>query len=153
MKVILREQVSKLGQIGDVKEVSDGYARNFLLPRNLVWEAIPSKMKMLEKEKIKIEKLRQIDVDKAKSLAAQIEALSLTINVKVGEHGKLFGSVTNADIAEELTKKGFATDKHFIVLEEPLKETGVFTVEVKVHPEVNAKAKVWIVAEKTEKEN
>jgi large subunit ribosomal protein L9 len=148
MKVILRQDIQGLGHQGDVKEVSRGHARNYLIPRNMVWEADSANMKLLEKEKEKFEKRKLATVQAAKDLAAEIEKLSTTIEVKTGEGGKLFGSVTNADIAAALDAKGFKIDKHNISLENPIKEVGIFSVSIKLHPDVFAKAKVWIVEEK-----
>ena len=151
MKVILRSDIPKLGKQGDVKNVSGGYVRNYLIPRNLVIEANPANLKLWEKEKVKIEKQKNEVVSKAKELAEKIEKTSITITVKVGEGGKLFGSVTSADIAKVLNDNGFSIEKHDIILEEPLKEVGVYAVDVKIHPEVIARPKVWIVEEKEEK--
>lgn len=148
MKVILRQDIRGLGNQGDVKDVSDGHARNFLLPRNMVWEANNSNLKLLEKEKAKFEKRKLETLQAAKDQAAEIEKLSATIEVKAGEGGKLFGSVTNADIAGALEAKGHKIDKHNILLDNPIKEVGVFSVGVKLHPDVTAKAKIWIVEEK-----
>lgn len=150
MKVILREDIPKLGRRGDTKVIAEGYARNYLVPRNLVMEATPVNIKIWEKEKVKYEKIRQQDVEKSKELAANIEKLSLTIPVKVGEAGKLFGSVTSAHIADALKANGFSIDKHDIILPEPLKEVGVYSVEIRIHSDVSAKAKVWVVEQKPE---
>lgn len=148
MKVILRQDIRGLGCQGDVKNVADGHARNFLIPKSMAWEANAANMKLLEREKAKFEKRKVEIVQAAKDEAAEIEKLSITIEVKTGEGGKLFGSVTNADIALALEEKGHKVDKHNIILENPLKEAGVFMVNVKLHSDVSAKAKVWIVKEK-----
>jgi len=150
MKVILRADITNIGRQGDVKEVSPGYARNYLLPRQLVMEATPQNMKLWEREKVKLEKQREQVIQSARELADKIEKLSVTIPVKVGEGGKLFGSVTSTIIAEALEKLGTKVNKHDVLLPEPLKEVGVFTVDIRLHPEVIAKAKVWLVEEKPE---
>ncbi|MBN1621069.1 MAG: 50S ribosomal protein L9 [Endomicrobiales bacterium] len=152
MKVILRTDIDKLGKQGDVKNVSEGYARNYLLPKDLVFVANPQNLKIWEREKQKLEKQKQKELQKARELAEKIEKLSITIPVTIGESGKLFGSVTSTDIANVLKDSGFSINKHSIELKEPIKDVGVFVVDVKVHPEVVAKPKVWIVEEKKESE-
>ena len=107
---------------------------------NVIWE----------REKIKLEKEREKIIAEAKVLAEKIGKASLTINMKVGENGKLFGSVTSADIAEAFKNSGLEINKHDILLPEPIKEIGAFTVNVRVHPEVMGEAKVWVVEEKAE---
>ena len=148
MKVILTGDVPSVGHRGDIKDVSPGYARNFLIPRKLALEANEQNMKILEREKKKQVKLKEQEVSAARIVADKMEKASFTITVKTGESGKLFGSVTNADVAKALTDAGYATDKHNVLLDEPLKEVGVFHVDVRIHPEVAAKIKLWIVEEK-----
>lgn len=148
MKVIMTGDVPSVGRRGDIKDVSPGYARNFLIPRKLALEATDSNMKAYEKEKAKIMKAREEEAAQARALAGNMEKHSFTITVKTGENGKLFGSVTNADVAKALTDAGFATDKHDVQLAEPIKEVGVYTVDVRLAHEVIAKVKVWIVEEK-----
>jgi large subunit ribosomal protein L9 len=150
MKVILRTDIPNIGKQGDVKDVATGYARNYLLPRQLVWESNEQSKKLWEQEKVKLSKQKAVIVAGAKGQAEQIEKLSITIPVKVGDSGKLFGSVTNAAIAAALGEKGFAVDKHDVLLEEPIKEVGIYSIDVRIHPEVTAKAKVWVVEEKSE---
>jgi large subunit ribosomal protein L9 len=111
-------------------------------------EATDANMKIWEKQKEKHAKEREKIIEAAKELAQKIEKVSLTITVQVGDNGKLFGSVTNTSIAKALEENGFTVEKHDILLAEPLKEAGVFTVEIRLHPEVIAKAKVWVVEEK-----
>jgi large subunit ribosomal protein L9 len=151
MKVILCTDITNVGRQGEIKEVTAGYARNFLVPKNLVMEATPSNLKVWEKRKEKLSKEREKVIQSAKELAEQIEKVSLTITVKVGDNGKLFGSVTTAHIAKALEDSGYPVEKHNILLAEPLKEAGVFTVQIRLHPEVMANAKVYIVEEKEEK--
>jgi len=147
MKVILRENISDLGQIGDVIKVSDGYARNFLIPRNLVSPAIESNVNQLNHQKKVLDKRRSLEKSKSDDLAKSIEAFTCNISKKVGENDKLFGSVSNADIAEVLEKGGFTIDRRQIVISQPIKSLGVHEVEIKVHPEVSAQLKVWVVKE------
>jgi large subunit ribosomal protein L9 len=152
MKVILRADITNVGRQGDIKEVAPGYARNFLLPRRLAMEATPSNLKIWEREKVKLSKLRADTIEAAKELAAKIEKIQLTFTMKVVESGKLFGSVTNASIARQLEDQGVTVERHAILLPEPLKETGVFSVDIRLHPEVIAKAKIWVVEDKSGKE-
>lgn len=147
MKVILRENISDLGQIGDVIKVSDGYARNFLIPRNLVSPANDSNVNQLNHQKKILEKRRTAEKGKCQELATQIEGFTCNISKKIGENDKLFGSVSNADIAEALEKGGFTLDRRNIVIGKPIKSLGVHEVEVKIHPEVSAQLKVWVVKE------
>ncbi len=148
MKVILRADIHGLGNAGEIKDVSPGYARNYLLPQELVWEANPHNQKLWEKEKVRYEQKREELKKAGQEVAEKIEKLSLTIPVKVGEAGKLFGSVTSAAIVQALAAQGITVDKHAVLLNEPLKEVGVYTIDVRLHTDVIAKAKVWIVEEK-----
>jgi large subunit ribosomal protein L9 len=150
MKIILRSDIINVGRQGDIKEVSDGYARNFLLPNGKAMEANKANLKLWETEKKKFEKQREKIILDARELASKIEKTSITIPVKVGEANKLFGSVTTSTVAKALEENGFKIEKHDILLPEPIKEVGVFTIELRVHPEVIARAKFWIVEEKEE---
>ena len=152
MKVILCTDITNVGKQGDIKDIASGYARNFLIPKKLVMEATASNLNTWERRKEKLAKEREKIIEAARELAQKMEKVSLTISVKVGENGKLFGSVTNTNIAKALEDNGFSVEKHDILLPEPLKEAGVFTVEIRLHPEVIAKAKVWVVEEKVAKE-
>jgi len=147
MKVLLKEDIPTLGMRGDLVTVVDGYGRNYLIPKGLALEANPSNIKKLELEKRRIDVARIKDKERAKSLAVQIEAISLTISHKAGEEGKLYGSVTNMDVAKGLAGKGVEVDRKKIVLEEPIKSLGEYFVEIKLHPEVTAKVKVTVTGE------
>lgn len=147
MKVILRENVENLGKTGDVVKVSDGYARNYLLPRNLVTIADETNVKAMEHHKKVLSKKRERETTEAREIAKKLEQFSCTLSRKVGENEKLFGSVTNADIAEALKKGGFSVDRRQVSLEEPIKQLGVVTVPVKLTTEVTAQVKVWVVQE------
>ena len=147
MKVILTQTIDRLGKIGDVVNVKDGYARNYLFPKNAAKEATPGNMKMLDslkKEQVLSEAKR---LDEAKALAEKIAALSITISAKTGEEEKLFGTVTTEMISVALGNEKINVDKKDIVLDEPIKKLGVYQVGVKVHPEVKASLRVWIVKE------
>ena len=152
MKVILRTDITNVGRQGEVKEVAPGFARNYLLPRKLAMDATPQNMKIWEREKEKLAKQREKIIEEAKEFAEKIEKTSLTITVKTGDAGRLFGSVTNAHIARALEDNGITVERHDILLSEPIKEVGVYTVDIRLHPEVVAKAKVWVIEEKKRKE-
>ena len=145
MKVILREDVKRLGSAGDVVEVKDGYARNYLVPRNLAVRADAGHMRQLEHEKKVLHEKREKMLKGARKLAETINKTSCTISVQAGEEDKLFGSVTSIDIAEALSKEGVEIDKKHIQLEEPIKSLGVFVVPIKITSEVEARLKVWVV--------
>ena len=147
MDVILLEDVNNLGKIGDLVKVSDGYARNFLIPKKLALAATNRNVKQLQHKQRLAESKRKSDVKGAEEMVARLETLRLTIPAKVGEEEKLFGSVTRRNIAEALEKEGIAIDRKNILLEEPIKTTGVFNVEIKVHQDVTGKIRIWVVAE------
>jgi len=145
MKVILRKDVEKLGKRGEVKNVSDGYARNFLFPQNLVMDVTKANMKVIEDEKkretVKLAKLK----GESEVLAAKIGKITVTISRQVGEEEKMFGAVTSDDIAEAVKAEGVEIDKRKIELVEPIKALGTYEVPIKLHPEVTATVKVWVV--------
>jgi len=147
MKVILRAEIDRLGKIGDVVNVAPGYARNYLIPKKLAYLATPGNLKRIEFEKRRASQLAERQQEEAAKLAEKMKDLSLTFQVKVGEEDKLYGSVTSADIAEEAAKHGFEIDRRKILLEEPIKQLGVYTVGVRLHPEVSTEIKVWVVKE------
>jgi large subunit ribosomal protein L9 len=150
MKVFLREDVKNLGKIGEVVNVSDGYARNFLLPKKLAVEANTRNIKEFEHNKRIIQERAAKIRDASKATADKLSALSIVIKAKAGEEEKLFGSVTTMDIAEALKAEGYEIDKKKISLEEPIKRLGEYSVEVKIHPEVSATVKVQVVPESSE---
>jgi large subunit ribosomal protein L9 len=147
MKIILRETVDRLGERGDIVTVKDGYARNFLIPRGLALRATPSNMRTFEEEK------KQLDVreNKTRRLADQVakklKSVSITATVSVGEEDRVFGSVTAQTISHLLKEKGFDIDKKRILLDEPIKALGVYTIPIKLHHDVQGKVKVWVVKE------
>ena len=147
MKVILRQNYSQLGNIGDVVEVKNGFARNFLIPRSIAFRATEGNLNALEQEKKQLARKEEKVVQDSEKLAAQLGSVSLTITMKVGEDDKLFGAVTSQMIADSLVEKGFSIDKRIIELEEPIKTLGIFEVPVKLHTQVSAKVKVWVVRE------
>ena len=145
IKVILLEDVAKLGNAGEIVSVKDGYARNFLIPNNKARPATAGNMKILEAIKKKVSIREQAILTEAKTLADKISNLSLTISAQAGEEEKLFGSVSNEMISETLAAEGVVIDKKDILLEEPIRKLGVYQVSVKIHPEVRANLKVWVV--------
>ena len=145
MEVILRQAVENLGKPGDVVKVSNGYARNFLLPRGVAFEATPGNLKRIAQEKERLEAAENERRNAAQGLAEKLEQVSLTFSARVGEEGKLFGSVTTADIAHQLEQQGFSIEKRQIDLHEPLRTLGVFRVPVRLHADVKPEIKVWVI--------
>ena len=145
MKVILKEDVKGLGNLGEIVEVSNGYSRNFLLPQKKAVEATPHNIKTVEQKKKELEDKMKQNLHEIEEQSKKMNELSVTIARQVGEGEKMFGSVTTADIAEAITKEGMTIDKHQIILEKPIKELGLFHITVKLHPKVSAEIKVWIV--------
>lgn len=145
MKIILLEAIERLGKAGEVISVKEGYARNYLIPNNKAKIATSGNIKTLEglKKKQAAEDSRKLE--EARTLAKKIEGLSLTISAQVGEEEKLFGSVSNDMISEALAVEGVNIDKKDIVLEEPIKKLGVYQASVKIHPDVKANLRVWVV--------
>lgn len=147
MKVILRQNFEKVGQIGDIIDVRDGYARNYLIPRKIAYAALKGNIRSLEEEKKNLAKKRQQELILAENLASELEKVSVTIQVQVGEEDKIFGSVTNQMIADALKEKGYEIDRRKIEIEEPIKSLGIYGISIKLHPNVNANVKVWVVRE------
>lgn len=145
MKVILTEDVKSIGSMGDVIDVKDGFARNFLFPKKLAQVAVGPSLKIIEdiKKKKVIAALKE--KKEADALKAKISGLSLTITVEAGDDDKLFGSVTSQDVANSFEQEGVLIDKKKILLEEHIKKLGVYQIPVKLHPEITAEVKVWVV--------
>jgi large subunit ribosomal protein L9 len=146
MKLLLREDVPGVGAIGDLVTVSDGFARNYLLPKNIAVKANVDNQRQLEHQKRLTQKHKAKMKLGAGELAKRLEAVSCTIPVLVGEQDKLYGSVTSKDIEDALAQEGLRIPKRQILLEEPIKTLGVYTIDVRLHPEVTGKLKVWVVA-------
>lgn len=151
MKVILTEEIRGLGTRGDVVTVKDGYARNYLLPKNLAREASAGNLKQIEHERRKWSLLAQQEKDAAQKAADKVKGVKITIEKRVGEHGHLFGSVTANEIADALMEKGIEVDKRRIELEQPIKNLGLHDVDVRLHRDVIAKIQVEVVALGVEK--
>jgi large subunit ribosomal protein L9 len=147
MKVILKDDVKNLGKMGQVVNVADGYARNYLVPRGLAVDANIKNIKSLGHEKRIIEEKAKKIKNSAQDLAHKISTMTLMIKAKVGEEGKLFGSVTTMDIAELLKNEGIEIDKKKISLDEPIKRLGSYSVNIKLHPEISTQVNVQIVQE------
>jgi len=147
MQVILLEDIPSLGKVGDEVKVSDGYGRNFLIPKKKAVFATEKNLKALQHEKALVQHhLGKMKKDAVK-MAQEIENLSCTFAKTVGESGKLFGSVTSMEIEAFLKENGMEVDRKKIVLEEPIKNLGMHTVAIKLQPEVIAHLKVWVVQE------
>ena len=145
MEVILRHAVENLGKPGDVVKVKNGYARNYLLPHNLAYEATPGNLKRIQQERARLEAAEGQRRDAAQEIATKLEQVSLTFSARVGEEGKLFGSVTGADIAQQLEQQGFHIEKRQIDLHEPIKSLGVYRVPVRLHADVKPEVRVWVI--------
>lgn len=147
MKIILVKDIENLGSAGDIVEVADGYGRNFLIPRNLAVVANTRNVKMLEHQKRMVEAKVKKGAEKAKSLVAEIEGQEVLVRAKVGEEGKLFGSITSGDIVEGLKKLGFDIDRKQIVLDSAIKSVGEFRTKVRVSSGNFAEIIVTVVPE------
>ncbi len=145
MKIILKQDIEKLGRSEDVVEVKDGYARNFLIPKGQAVLATSSNLNQLMQEKKK--KLQQLERKKkeAKELAERLNGLSINVAVETYQEDKLYGSVTELDIIRALKEEGFKVDKNCIILKEPIKTLGIFDCAIKLHPEVQTEIKLWVV--------
>ena len=147
MKVILREDVKDKGIAGNIIEVKTGYARNYLIPKGLAYHATEANTKVFAIEKVrKAKKLEQLKTE-AEKVKAEIEKISLTAVAKVGDDGKLFGSITSQIISELLKEKGYDYNHRKIIIEEPIKELGVFETKIELFQGVKATVKVWVVRE------
>jgi large subunit ribosomal protein L9 len=144
-QIILTAPVDNLGAEGDTVTVADGYARNFLFPKGLAMPASAGNMRRIDSLRKKRAATLIAQLDDAKTAAAQLVKQSYTITAAAGEDGKLYGSVTSADISEALKKEGIEVERRKIVLEHPIRELGVYDVDVKLHPEVSTKVKIWVV--------
>ena len=147
MKIILRQNVESLGNIGDVVEVKAGYARNYLFPRNVAYPATDSAVRALGEERRQEDRRQARSKGIAEKHAAQLEKLSITIPMKVGEDEKFYGAVTAQMIADAVKQQGVEIERRSIELEEPIKTLGIYDVPVKLHQQVTAKLKVWVVSQ------
>ncbi|OGX36136.1 MAG: 50S ribosomal protein L9 [Omnitrophica WOR_2 bacterium RIFCSPHIGHO2_02_FULL_52_10] len=144
MEIILSQDVQYLGKLGDVVKVKDGYARNYLLPRKLAFAATPSNLKKIEQREKKRKAQHEADKQAAETLAEKLKKVSCTLSVEVNDLDKLYGAISEADIAKALELEGHAINKKDIVIEQPIQELGIFEVGVKLHPAVTAKIRLWV---------
>ncbi len=147
VKVILRQNVESLGEEGQIVTVRPGYARNYLLPRGVAYEATAANVRQLEGEQRLAEQRAKRDYLEARRRASQLEDVSLTFHARAGEESKLFGSITSADIADRLKEQelDFEVDRRQIELDDPIKTLGVYSVPVKLHADVRPEIKVWVI--------
>ncbi len=147
MKIILREDYQNLGKSGEIVKVKPGFARNYLIPKKIAYPAKPNYVRMLEEEKRQKFQRQRKEKKIAEALAEKLSSVSVTISVSVGEEDKMFGSVTTQDIGNALKEQGYDIDRRKIVLDEPIKALGIYSVPIKLFPEVEANVKVWVVKE------
>lgn len=147
MEVILKEDINNLGHRGDVVKVADGYGRNYLLPKKLALQATTANKAVIEQMKASAVRKSAKEKAEAESLVSQLNNVALVFERKVGENDHLFGSVTSADIAQQLEAKGFNIDRRKVLLDEPLKQVGEFHISVKLHREVTAHVAVTVKGE------
>ena len=150
MRIILKEDIEKLGNKGDIIEVADGYARNYLIPKGLALAVTRGNMRLIEEEKKRFLKQREKEIKSAEEISEKLASLEIEIYKKAGENDVLYGSVTSSELADLLTDKGFEIDKKAIIIEEPIKRLGVHYFEVRIHNEI--KARVRVVVKKEEEE-
>jgi large subunit ribosomal protein L9 len=147
MKLLLRQDYEPLGVAGDVVNVKPGFARNFLIPKGFAMLATDKNVKRYENDQKQLHWLQEKEKRQSEELAKTLENVSCTITVQVGEEDKMFGSVTSQNITEALEAQGYTVDKRKIILEEPIKSLGIYSVPIKLHTDVEAKVKVWVVKE------
>ena len=147
MEIILRQDYESLGAAGEIVNVKDGFGRNFLIPRGIAYIATDANKKRHESDLKQASMQLARDKKAAEELSEKLKNVSCTITVQVGEEDKLFGSVTSLNITESLSSQGFDIDKRKILLEEPIKSLGIYSVPIKLHPEVECNVKVWVVKE------
>jgi large subunit ribosomal protein L9 len=147
MQVILRERMENLGNVGEIVDVKPGFARNYLIPQGKAYLATSGNVRRIEVERQKLAAQAVDTLASARARAATIEAVSLTFHARAGEEGRLFGSITSADIAERLAEQGIEIERRQIEIEEPIKALGVFSVPIRLHTEVRPEIKVWVIKE------
>jgi large subunit ribosomal protein L9 len=148
MKVILKSDIANVGRQGEIKEVSTGFARNYLIPQSLVMEVNNLNIKILEREMGRLKKHREEIINSAKEIASKMESSKFVVKVKTGENGKVFGSVTTTNLAKIFEDNGFKVNKHDILLSDNIKEIGDHEISIRIHPEVAAKIKLSVINEK-----
>lgn len=147
MQIILRERMENLGDAGEIVDVKPGFARNYLIPQGLAYEASDTNVRRIERERQLAATRSAEELAGARARAGSIEAISLTFNARAGQEGRLFGSITSSDIADRLAEQGVSIDRRQIELDEPIKALGVFSVPIRLHSEVRPEIKVWVIKE------
>lgn len=147
MKVILRQNLEKLGNIGEVVNVKNGYARNYLIPNNLAFMATDDAVKRIEREKMKLISQLSKERENAEALSQALSSIQLTIPMRTTEEGNLYGSINSQLISEKLSELNFNIDKRNILIDEPIKTLGIFDVKIKLHTELTTNIKVWVINE------
>jgi len=147
MQVILRERMENLGNAGEVIDVKAGYARNYLIPQGFAYEASSANVRRIERERAQVVQRAEEQLAEARGRAGTLEGVSLTFNARAAQEGRLFGSITTADIADKLAEQGIEIDRRQIELDEPIKALGVFSVPVRLHADVRPEIKVWVIKE------
>ncbi len=153
MKILLKKEVKKLGNIGDVVDVANGYARNYLLPKKLAIVVTKGNIEQINLQRLKIEEKREEEIKNIQVFADEMANMTYTITVKTNKEGKLFGSVSAGDIAKTLSEKGFQIDEKMVILEAPIKKCDLYNVNVMLHPDVKAQCRVQIVSESDKTED
>jgi large subunit ribosomal protein L9 len=150
LDVILRRKVANLGDIGDIVTVKAGYARNYLLPQGLAYQSTDANRQRLERERTAALQAEERDRTNAQALAQVLEGVSITFSMLAGEEGKLYGSVGPRDIAGKLSESGYEVEPRQVLLQETIKMLGVYSVPIRLYPEVEASVKVWVIKEEEE---
>src|ERR1044071_1314292 len=145
MEIILRQAVENLGSPGDVVKVKSGYARNYLLPHGVAFEATPGNLKRIQQERDRLEAAENERRAAAQSQAEKLEQVHVTFSARVGDEGKLFGSLTPADVPQQLEAQGFHIEKRQIDLHEPIKALGVYRIPIRLHADVKPEIRVWVI--------
>ncbi|MDR1720860.1 MAG: 50S ribosomal protein L9 [Endomicrobium sp.] len=148
MRIILKSDITNVGRQGEIKEVAAGFARNYLVPKNLAMEANAQNLKIWERIRGRLEKQREEVIGEARGTALKLEASKFVAKVKIGEKGKVFGSISALNIAKIFENGGFKVKKHDILLSNAIKTTGIYEINVRLHPEVIAKIKLSVIGEK-----
>jgi len=144
MEVILCQDVDKLGKVGEIVKVKPGFARNYLIPRKLAYLATPTNLKRIELEKAKKLELDRKDQQEAQQLAERLSKVSCTVPVEVNDLDKLYGSVSESDIAQALEQEGYKIDRKKIIMDKPIDVLGIYDVGIRLHREVVAKVRIWV---------
>ncbi len=153
MEVILKSNIKGLGNALDVVKVKSGYAQNFLFPKQLASLATPRNLELLETDRSRAEAVYLKERNASEALAAKLNDISITIAAKTSEGEKLYGSVTQKEIVDKLKESGFAIERKQILLEEPVKNLGMYSVKIQLHQDINVKVKLWVISDESEKTN